>query len=84
MTFNVAKCKCHSMRVTLHYSHNYILNDYTLYQQTLENVQCVKYHGFTITETMDWGQHISDISPKATIPLGFLHRNLAFAPRSTK
>ena len=33
---------------------------------------------------MDWGQHISDISSKATKALGFLHRNLAFAPRSTK
>ena len=33
---------------------------------------------------MDWGQHISEISSKATKTLGFLCRNLAFAPRSTK
>ena len=33
---------------------------------------------------MDWGLHISDISSKATKTLGFLRRNLAFAPRSTK
>ena len=33
---------------------------------------------------MDLGQHISDISSKATKTLGFLRRNLAFAPRSTK
>ena len=33
---------------------------------------------------MDWGQHISEISSKATKTLGFLRRNLAFAPRSTK
>ena len=33
---------------------------------------------------MDWGQHVSEISSKATKTLGFLHRNLAFAPRSTK
>ena len=33
---------------------------------------------------MDWGQHISDISSKATKTPGFLCRNLAFAPRSTK
>ena len=33
---------------------------------------------------MDWGQHISDISSKATKTLGFLRWNLAFAPRSTK
>ena len=33
---------------------------------------------------MDWGQHVSDISSKATKTHGFLRRNLAFAPRSTK
>ena len=31
-----------------------------------------------------WGQHVSEISTKATKTLGFLRRNLAFAPRSTK
>ena len=82
MKFNVAKC--HSMRVTRHYSHKQIIHDYTLHQQTLENVQSAKYLGITITEKMDWGQHISGISSKATKTLGFLRRNLAFAPRSTK
>ena len=33
---------------------------------------------------MDLGQHISEISPKATQTRGFLHRYLAFASRSTK
>ena len=33
---------------------------------------------------MDWGQHVSEISSKAIKTLGFLRRNLAFAPRSTK
>ena len=33
---------------------------------------------------MDWGQHVSEIFSKATKTLGFLHRNLAFAPRSNK
>ena len=35
---------------------------------------------------MDWGQRVSEISSKATThkTLGFLRRNLAFAPRSTK
>ena len=82
MKFNVAKC--HSMRVTRHYSHKQIIHDYTLHQQTLENVQSAKYLSITITENMDWGHHISDISSKATKTLGFLRRNLAFAPRSTK
>ena len=52
--------------------------------QTLENVQSAKYLGITITDNMDWGQHVSEISSKATKALGFLRKNLAFAPRSTK
>ena len=63
MKFNVAKC--HSMRVTQHYSHKQIIHDYTLHQQTLENVQSAKYLGITITENMDCGQHNFDISSKA-------------------
>ena len=50
----------------------------------MENVQSTKYLGITISDNMDWGQHISEISSKATKTLGFLRRNLAFAPRSTK
>ena len=52
--------------------------------QTLENVQSAKYLGITITDNMDWGQHVSEISSKATKTLGFLRKSLAFAPRSTK
>ena len=33
---------------------------------------------------MDWGQHIKEITSKATETLGFLRRNLGFAPKSTK
>ena len=52
------------MRVTRHQLHKQIFFDYSLHNQTLENV--------------------SEISSKATKTLGFLRRNLAFAPRSTK
>ena len=80
--FNVAKC--HSMRVTRHQHHKQVLFDYSLHNQNLENVQLAKYLGITITDNMDWGQHVSEISSKATKTLGFLCRNLVFAPRSTK
>ena len=84
MKFNVAKC--HSMRVTWHQHHKQILFDSSLHNQTLENVQLTKYSGITITDNMYWGKHVSEISSKATKTLGFLRRNLAFAPtcRSTK
>ena len=77
MKFNVAQR--HSMRVTRHYSHNQNLHDYTLQQQTYPQSK-IYWH----RNHMDWGQHISDISSKATKILGFLRRNLAFAPMSTK
>ena len=82
MKFNVAKC--HSMRVTRHLPDKHILFDYTLHQQKLEQVQSVKYLGITITDNLDWGQHVSEISCKATKTMGFLRRNLALAPRHAK
>ena len=38
----------------------------------------------TITGNLDWGQHVSDVSTKATQTLGFLRRNLGLAPREIK
>ena len=81
MKFNVAKC--HSMRATRHQHHKHILFDYSLHNQTLENVQSAKYLGITISDNMDGGQYISEFSSKATKALGFLRRNLAFAPKSS-
>ena len=82
MKFNVANC--HSMRVTRHSPDQHIQFDNTLLQQKLEQVQTAKYLGLTITDDLDWGQHISEISAKATKTMGFLRRTLAFAPRHTK
>ena len=64
--------------------HKHILFNYSLHHQTLENVQSAKYLGITISDNMDWGQRISEISSKVTKTLGFLCRNLAFTPKSTK
>ena len=72
------------MRVTKHQHHKLILFDYSLHNQTLENVQSAKYLGITITDNMDWGYHVSEISYKATKTLGFLCRNLAYVAKSTK
>ena len=75
MKFNVVKC--HSMRVTRHPPSNQILFNYSLHQQTLEQVEAAKYLGITITDNLEWGQHVSEISSEAT-------KNLALAPRHTK
>ena len=61
-----------------------ILFDYSLYQQKLEQVQSAKYLGLPITENLNWGQQVSEISCKATKTMRFLRRNLALAPRHTK
>ena len=82
MKFNVAKC--HSMRVTWHQHHKQIFFDYSLHNQTLEKFQSAKYLSITIYDNMDWGQHISEFFSKAIKTLGFIRRNLAFAPKSTK
>ena len=82
MKFNVAKC--HSMRVTRHPPDKHIQFGYTLHQQRLEQVRSAKNLGLTITDDLNWGQHISEISAKATKTMGFLRLNLAFAPRHTK
>ena len=37
-----------------------------------------------ITDNLGWGQHVLEISSKATKTLGFLRLNLALAPRHTK
>ena len=78
MKLNVAKC------TPWHHYHKHILFDYSLHIQTLENAQSPKYLGITISDNIDSGQHISEISAKATKTLGFLRRNLAFVPNSTK
>ena len=82
MKFNIAKC--HSMRVTRHLPENQIQFEYSLHQQKLEQEKSAKYLGITITDNLDWGQHASEISCKATKTMGFLRRNLALAPRHTK
>ena len=82
MKFNVAKC--HSMRVTWYLPDKHILFDYTLHQQQLEQVQSAKYLGITITDNLDWGQHVSEISCKATKTMGFLRCHLALASLHTK
>ena len=72
------------MRVTRLHPSKHIQFSYTLHQQTLEQDQSAKYLGLTIIDNLDWGQHISEITCKATKTLGFLRRNLALAPSHTK
>ena len=60
----------------------HMLFDYTVHKQKLEQVQSTKDLGITITDNLDWGKHVSEISCKATKKMGFLWHNLALAPRN--
>ena len=74
------------MRVTRHYSHK--KNPSRLHTTTANlgkfSVRKISWHDNHIKHIL--GSTISDISSKATTckTLGFLRRNLAFAPKSTK
>ena len=56
------------------------MRDELSHQQTLELVRSE----LTITDNLEWGQHVSEISCIATKTLGILRRNLVLAPRHTK
>ena len=76
--------KCHSMRVTRHSPLKIIKYSYILHNQTLEQVTPAKYLGITITDNLDWGQHVSEVSTKSTQTHGFLRWNLSLTSRETK
>ena len=75
LKFNVAKC--HSMRVTKHALQSRL-------SMTTPCISSAKYLGITVTDDLDWGQHINNVTSKATKTLGFLRRNLTLAPKETK
>jgi hypothetical protein len=50
--------------------------NYHLHDHTLELVISAKYLGLTITNKLQWDQHINNITAKTNKTLGFLRRNL--------
>ena len=58
--------------------------DYILHGHVLKHETSMKYLGCTITNELDWGEHINNITSKASRSLGFLHRNLHIGSKSIK
>ena len=84
MLMKLSVAKCHSMKVTKHPLPKQIIHDYSLHNQVVENVPSAKCLGITITDDLDWGQHINNVTSKATKTLGVLRLNLTLAPKETK
>ena len=75
--------KCNLMQITRKTT-NKIEASYTLEGTVLENVDCLKYLGVTITHDLRWNTHISNMCTKVKRTLGFLRRNLYQCPQDVK
>ena len=57
---------------------------YTIHGHTLEEVDSAKYLGVTLHRTLNWNEHIQNITNKANRTRAFLQRNMQAAPQRTK
>ena len=80
MQFHPAKCTV----LTVTNKRNPIVTEYTIRGQLLAAVISAKYLGVTITDKVNWSQHIDSITNKANRTLGFLRRNLKISSISIK
>ena len=81
MKFNPSKCSV--LRVKRPRAKE-IASDYQLKGVTLGQVTNSPYLGVSISENLEWGDHISKIASKANSTLGFLRRNLKGCPSKLK
>ena len=51
-------------------------SQYTLHGQVLESIDSAKYLGVTISQDLNWNNHINNIIGKANRTLGFVKRNV--------
>ena len=58
--------------------------EYKLHNHTLQPFHNSKYLGVTISNDLDWGPYINNITTKANKNLGFLRRNMKNCTRKVK
>ena len=66
--------KCQVLRITN--KRKPTIFNYTLHDHVLATVTQAKYLGVTITNNLNWKQHVENITKSANKALGFLRRNL--------
>ena len=73
MSFNISKCQVlHVTRLKTP-----VPSKYSLHNTELESVSAAKYLGVTISDDLNWGTHIDNVTmQKANQTLGFLKRNI--------
>ena len=72
MSFNPSKCQV--LHVTL--LKTPIPSKYSLHNKEQESVSAAKYLEVTISDNLNWGSHLDNITKKANQTLGFLKRNI--------
>ena len=80
MSLNINK----TFVMTFHRRKDYIANTYTLHNHPVAAANTTKYLGVHISSDLTWSLHIISITNSANRVLGYLRRNLASAPASTK
>ena len=80
MCFNPTKCEF--LRVTN--KKNITKFQYSIQNDTIQEVNQAKYLGVTITNNLSWSEHIKIITNKANSMIGFLRRNFHHCPIQTK
>ena len=80
MEFHPEKCSV----LTVSKKKNPIKWNYKLHGHTLAHETSTKYLGCAISSDLDWGEHINNITSKASRSLGFLHRNLHISSKTIK
>jgi hypothetical protein len=80
MAFNVDKCNVmHITRARTTKKHQYVMHD-----QQLEIATETKYLEITISNNLNWNNHINNTEASATQAQGMLRRNIKKAPQHTK
>ena len=80
MSFNPAKC--HTLHVTRRRTPTY--HSYMLRGHSLLPVDQATYLGVILNPKLTWSPHIQHITSRANQSLGFIRRNLRFAPPSIR
>ena len=81
MKFNPSKCSVFRVKRP---RAKEIASDYQLKGVTLKKVSSTPYLGVSISENLEWGDHISKIASKANSTLRFLSINLKTCPSKLK